>query len=174
MHTPKEILARGSVALALLIAPAGCAPGNSPSSAARPWQLDGEMRGNTKLCELTWRNPSRSLVIGHQRIPNAPELGYVYLLFRAPELEAAATKRWAVTLQYDTASRTGFLSAVDENDVRIDPNTMLLKDIFAPMETATILDVKVLDSGAVVHFDLTGLSEALPALRACAAEGIAL
>ena len=68
-----------------------------------------------------------------------PELGYVYFLFRAPELITASNMQWAVTLQYDTGWRTGFLSAVDENLVRIDPNTMMLKDIFDTMETAPCL-----------------------------------
>jgi uncharacterized lipoprotein YmbA len=163
-----------AIAAILLITLAGCAPGKSSRSAAPLWQLDSEFDGATKVCQLARKDMSRSLVIIHTRIPKVPKLGTVFFLFHAPELITAANMRWAVTLQYDTEWRTGFLSAVDETVVRIDPNTMMLKDIFDPMETATMLDVKVLASGAVVHFDLSGLPEALPALRACAAEGLAL
>ena len=89
MSTRRGALPLVSAAIVLLIALAGCTPGESPSSAAPSWQLDSEMRGATKLCELAWKDTSRRLVIGHQRIPNVPELGYVYFLFRAPELITA-------------------------------------------------------------------------------------
>jgi hypothetical protein len=173
MFTRRGSLARINAAIVLIVL-AGCAPGKSPSSAAPLWKLESEMRGNTKVCQLTQTRTSRSLMILLQPTPKVPELGDVVFYFRAPELNAAAMKRWAVDLQYDTGGRTGFLSAVDENVVSIQPNTMMLKDIFDPMETATTLDVRVLYSGAVVHFDLAGLPEALPSLRACAAEGAAL
>jgi hypothetical protein len=63
---------------------------------------------------------------------------------------------------------------MDENLARIDPDTMLLKEIFRPMEAATMLDVTMPGSETVVHFDLAGLPEALPSLRACADEGVAI
>ncbi len=155
---------------ALLVA--ACASGDE--TATPLWKLQSEIRGNTKVCQLTQTSTSRSLMILLQPIPKVPELGDVVLYFRAPELNAAAMKRWTVTLQYDTGLRTGFLSAEDKNVVSIQPNTMMLKDIFDPMETATMLDVKLLASDAVVHLDLAGLPEALPSLRACAADGLAL
>ena len=150
---------------------AGCAPAQ--------WELVSGMDGDTKhgtakLCQLVRKDSSRSLVIGHKRIPDEPDLGYVYFLFRAPELILESNMQWTVTLQYDTGSRAGHLSAMDENLARIDPDTMLLKEIFRPMETATVLDVTMPGSETVVHFDLAGLPEALPALRACADEGVAI
>lgn len=163
-----------AIAISLLIALAGCASDKSSPSVAPLWQLGSKMDGTTKLCWLARSDSSRSLTLVHKRIPGVPELGVVYFRFRAPELITAPNMQWAVTLQYDSDWRTGFISAVDENVVYVVQNTMMLKDIFTPMETATILDVKVLVSGAIVHFDLTGLSGALPALHACAADGIAL
>src|SRR4029450_5589782 len=71
------------IAAIMLVVFAGCAPAK--------WQLVSGMGGDTKpgttkRCELVPKVSPRSLVIGHKRIPDEPELGYVYFLFRAPEL----------------------------------------------------------------------------------------
>jgi hypothetical protein len=171
MRVPRGYPAR-IIAAAMLVVLAGCA-------APAQWQLVSGMDGDTKhgtakLCQLVRKDSSRSLVIGHKRIPDEPELGYVYFLFRAPELILESNMHWTVTLQFDTGSRTGHLSAMDEDLARIEPDTLLLKEIFRPMETASTLDVTTPGSEAVVHFDLAGLPEALPALRACADEGVAI
>jgi hypothetical protein len=160
------------IALALALAAcAGDAQRSSDASGGNPsslWQLNSWAKEDMKLCMLSHRDKARPVRLAHIRFPQGKDAGILDFEFIEPVLNEAAKQRTSVVLEFDTGPLDGYMLRDFENGfIGVRMTTYALSNVFSAFDGAS--RVKVKTSGAAAGIDLTGLSEALPSLRECAA-----
>ena len=161
-----------AIAIAVAALVAACAGDQgSPSGSATPasaWELSTAAKGDMKLCMLSRKDPTKPVRLAHIRFPQGEDAGILEFDFVEPSLNEAARQRSSVVLDFDTGPLDGYqLRDFGNGFIGVRMTTYALSNVFSAFEGARW--VKVTTSGASAVVDLTGLSEALPSLRDCAA-----
>ena len=161
-----------AVAIAVAGLLAACAGDQgSPSGSAGPagaWELSSAAKEDMKLCMLSRKDPTKPVRLAHVRFPQGKDAGILEFDFVEPSLNEAARQKSSVVLDFDTGPLDGYMLRDFGNGfIGVRMTTYALSTLFEAFEGARW--VKVTTSGASAVVDLTGLSEALPSLRECAA-----
>jgi hypothetical protein len=163
---------KSAIAITVAALLAGCA-GNqaSPSGSATPasaWELSTVAKEDMRLCMLSRKDQTNPVRLAHIRFPQGEDAGILEFDFVDASLNEAARQRSAVVLDFDTGPLEGYqLRDFGNGFIGVRMTTYALSNLFSAFEGAS--RVKVTTSGASAVVDLTGLSEALPSLRECAA-----
>ena len=121
-----------------------------------------------KLCMLSRKDPTKPVRLAHVRFPQGKDAGILEFDFVEPSLNEAARQKSSVVLDFDTGPLDVYMLRDFGNGfIGVRMTTYALSTLFEAFEDARW--VKVTTSGASAVVDLTGLSEALPSLRECAA-----
>jgi hypothetical protein len=168
----EKLARKHAVGFVVVLALGGCAGNHaSLSGSAKPdslWELNSWSKDDVTLCMLSRRDKTKPVRLSHVRFPHAKDAGILDFEFVEPSLNEAAKQRTSVVLEFDTGPLDGYMLRDFENGfIGVRMTTYVLSNVFSAFDGASWVKVKT--SGASAVIDLTGLSEALPSLRECAA-----